>query len=162
MRKRMQYFLAGLVLLVPVIGLAILSATATRPRNLGVVDSRLAPCPKTPNCVSTQATEDSQRMDPLPFEGGMDESTRRLQAALATMPRLKIVTATKDYIHDEATSRIFRFVDDVEFFLDREAQVIHFRSASRVGRSDLGANRARMEQIRAAFQQPSGEDARTK
>jgi uncharacterized protein (DUF1499 family) len=62
------------------------------------------------------------------------------------MPRLKIVTATKDYIHDEATSR----------------QVIHFRSASRVGRSDLGANRARMEQIRAAFQQPSGEDARTK
>src|ERR1051326_6095143 len=112
MRKRMLYFVAVLVLLLPIIGLAILSATATRPKNLGVMDGRLAPCPSTPNCVSTQATEDSQRMESLPFEGGMDESTRRLRAALATMPRLKIVTATEDYIHAEATSRLFRFVDD--------------------------------------------------
>jgi uncharacterized protein (DUF1499 family) len=77
MRKRMLYFASVLVLLLPIIGLAILSATATRPKNLGVADGRLAPCPKTPNCVSTQASEDSQRMEPLAFEGGMDESKKR-------------------------------------------------------------------------------------
>ncbi len=113
MRKRMLYFASVLVLLLPVIGLAILNAMSTRPKNLGMVDGRLAPCPKAPNCVSTQATEDSQRMEPLPVEGGMDESKRRLLAVLAAMPRLKIVTVTEDYIHAEATSRLFRFIDDV-------------------------------------------------
>jgi uncharacterized protein (DUF1499 family) len=71
---------------------------------------------------------------------------------IGAVPRLKIVTESGDYLHAEATSLIFRFVDDVEFFVDREAKVIHFRSASRVGHSDLGVNRARMENIREAFQ----------
>src|SRR5262245_28009421 len=106
-RKRRISCIAVLVLLSPIIGLALRSATATKPQNLGVVDGRLAPCPHAPNCVSTQATKDSHRMEPLPFEGGMDESRRRLEAALATLPRLKIITATADYLHAEATSRIF-------------------------------------------------------
>jgi uncharacterized protein (DUF1499 family) len=86
---------------------------------------------------------------------------KRLKGAIATIPRMTIVTEAGDYLHAEATSRLFRFVDDVEFYVDRAAKVIHFRSASRVGRSDLGVNRARMEQIRAAFERgdahhPSG------
>src|SRR5262245_10068379 len=140
------------VALLPLVWVAILSATAKRPTNLGVVGGRLAACPDTPNCVSTQATDAVHRLEPIRFDGEAQEAFARLKAAIGSIPRMRIVTEGDDYLHAEATSRIFRFVDDVEFFVDRAAKVIHFRSASRVGRSDLGVNRARMEQIRTAFQ----------
>jgi uncharacterized protein (DUF1499 family) len=148
----MIYFIVGMIVLSPVVWLALLSATAKRPSSLGVVDGRLAPCPTTPNCVSTRASDDQHRIDPIAFDGDGDGALKRLKVAIATIPRMRIVTETDDYIHAEATSLLFRFVDDVEFLVDRGAKVIHFRSASRVGRSDIGVNRARMEQIRAAFQ----------
>jgi uncharacterized protein (DUF1499 family) len=151
--KRMIYLLVLLVLLSPVIFLAILSALAKRPDNLGVVNGRLAPCPDAPNCVSTQAADAEHHIEAIPFDGAPDEAVARLKAALRTIPRMKIVTEKGDYLHAEVASLLFRFVDDVEFFVDREAKVIHFRSASRVGRSDLGVNRARMERIREAFRQ---------
>jgi uncharacterized protein (DUF1499 family) len=153
-RKRMIYVFVVLVVLAPVAFLAILSALAKKPDNLGVVDGRLAPCPNSPNCVSTQATDDEHQIKPLTFDGSPEEAVQRLKAAIATIPRMTIVTETGDYLHAEATSLIFRFVDDVEFLVDRQAKVIHFRSASRAGHSDLGVNRARMEKIRQAFQQP--------
>jgi uncharacterized protein (DUF1499 family) len=147
----MIYLIAALVLLSPAIVLAILSALATPPKNLGVVDGRLAACPDSPNCVSTQARDSRHRIEPIMFEGSQQETMKRLKAAIGALPRMKTVTETRDYIHAEATSLVFRFVDDVEFLVDPDAKVIHFRSASRVGHSDLGANRARMEQIRQAF-----------
>jgi uncharacterized protein (DUF1499 family) len=58
---------------------------------------------------------------------------------------------TDDYIHALSKSRIFKFVDDVEFYLPPNESVIHLRSASRVGESDLGVNRRRVEQIRLAL-----------
>lgn len=137
--------------LLPLLWLAVLSATAKRPTNLGAMDGRLAACPDTPNCVSTQATDVRHHIEPIAFDGDARDALVRLEAAMGTIPRMRIVTEKEDYIHAEATSRIFRFVDDVECFLDRDTKVIHFRSASRVGRSDFGVNRARMEQIRAAF-----------
>jgi uncharacterized protein (DUF1499 family) len=149
----MIYVIVVVVVLLPVIWLALLSATARRPSTLGVVDGRLAPCPDSPNCVSTQASDDQHRIEPIAFDGDRYGALKRLKAAIVTIPRMQIITETDDYIHAEATSLMFRFVDDVEFFADRNAKVIHFRSASRVGRSDMGVNRARMEQIRAAFQQ---------
>jgi uncharacterized protein (DUF1499 family) len=148
----MIYFLVGTIVLSPVIWLTLLSATAKQPTNLGVVDGRLAPCPNTPNCVSTQASDDQHQIEPIAFDGDGDGALKRLKAAIRTIPRMQIVTETDNYLHAEATSLLFRFVDDVEFFVDRNAKVIHFRSASRVGRSDMGVNRRRMEQIRAAFQ----------
>lgn len=147
--RRLIYLIVALVVLSPVILLAILSFMAKKPSNLGVVNGRLAPCPNSPNCVSTQANDADHRMEPIPFD---DQAIERLKTVIGAMPRMKVVTETDDYIHAEATSRLFRFVDDVEFFVDRAAKVIHFRSASRVGHSDFGVNRARMEQIRAAFQ----------
>jgi uncharacterized protein (DUF1499 family) len=147
----MFYLIPVALVLLPVIWLAFLSATTRRPSNLGVVDGRLAACPDTPNCVSTQATDAQHRIEPFTYSGDAEEAVGRLKAAIATIPRMQIITETGDYFHAEATSRLFRFVDDVEFFVDRQARVIHFRSASRVGRSDMGVNRARMEQIRAAF-----------
>ncbi len=132
--------------------MTILSATARRPDNLGVHDGKLAPCPNTPNCVSSQTDDDAHRMAPIPFDGDADEALARLKAALDAQPRTTIIYTNGDYLHAECVSLLFRFVDDVEFLVDRDAKVIHFRSASRVGRSDLGVNRKRMETIRKAFQ----------
>jgi uncharacterized protein (DUF1499 family) len=150
-KKRMIYLLAAVVLL-PVLLFVFLSLTATRPTNLGVVDGRLAPCPSSPNCVSTQATDEQHQIAPIPFDGATADAIRRLKAAIATVPRMTVITEKETYLYAEATSLLFRFVDDVEFYVDSNARVIHFRSASRAGRGDLGVNRARMEKIRTAFE----------
>jgi len=141
-----------LILVAWVAMMTTLSATSRRPDNLGVHDGKLAPCPDTPNCVSSQAQDDAHRMAPIPFDGDADEALVRLKAVLAGQPRTTIVSADGDYLHAECVSLLFRFVDDVEFLVDREAKVIHFRSASRAGRSDLGVNRKRMEEIRKDFE----------
>jgi uncharacterized protein (DUF1499 family) len=150
-KKRMIYLVLLGILLAPVIVLAVFSALAKKPDNLGVTDGKLAPCPNNPNCVSTQAADDPHRIAPLTFDCAPDEAMKRLKAVIAALPRLHIITETEEYLYVEATSLIFRFVDDVEFLVDRKENLIHFRSASRVGRSDLGVNRARMEQVRKLF-----------
>jgi uncharacterized protein (DUF1499 family) len=140
-----------LVVLAGAVVLALLSAFSRRPDGLGVKDGRLAPCPETPNCVCSQAADDAHRMEPIPFDSDPDAARERLTAVLARLPRTAVVEEGGDYLRAESVSLVFRFVDDVEFLIDRDAKVIHFRSASRVGRSDLGVNRRRMEVIRAAF-----------
>jgi uncharacterized protein (DUF1499 family) len=129
----------------------MMSFFSRRPSQLGVVQGRLADCPRSPNCVSTQADNDDQRMEPIPFSGPPGEARQRLQTLIRQMPRTRIVTSEDQYLHAEFRSALFRFVDDVEFLIDPEAQVIHFRSASRVGYSDLGVNRRRMERIRQEY-----------
>jgi uncharacterized protein (DUF1499 family) len=147
----MIYLIVAILVLLPMISLAILSATAKRPENLGVVRGGLAPCPETPNCVSTRATDAEHRIEPIRLDEPPEQAIQRLKAALASVPRIHIVTERDGYMHAEAESLIFGFVDDVEFYVDRNEKVIHFRSASRVGHGDLGVNRKRMEQIRQAY-----------
>jgi uncharacterized protein (DUF1499 family) len=149
--RRMLPTILIAVALLPMLGLAAMSLTSRRPSNLGVHDGRLAECPSTPNCVSTTATLESQRMDPIPFDTSADDARTHLREILATLPRTKVITDEPGYLHAECSTRLFRFVDDVEFLIDSDARVIHFRSASRTGHSDLGENRRRMAQIVAAF-----------
>ena len=111
----------------------------------------LAPCPNTPNCVSTQAEDPDKQMAPIPFTGDLDTARTRLLAMLSHESRVEIVEARPDYVHAVFTTLVFRFKDDVEFAFDTEAKVIHFRSASRVGRGDLGTNRRRMERLTSRF-----------
>lgn len=119
---------------------------------MAATPSRLAPCPRTPNCVSTQAPEgSSKRMDPIPYTGTLAQARQRMLQVLRDHPRTRIVQEDPDYLKAECRSRIFRFVDDVELLFDDEARQIHFRSASRLGRKDFGVNRNRMETLRAAF-----------
>ena len=152
-KKRMIYLIASLVVLSPVIAFAVLSALSTKPKNLGVNNVRLAPCPNSPNCVSTQTSDSQHTMEAIVFDVSPDDAMRKLKAVLVVIPRMEIITETESYIHAEATSLIFRFRDDIEFFIDQQSNLIHFRSASRVGKSDLGANRKRVEEIRTAFEQ---------
>jgi uncharacterized protein (DUF1499 family) len=113
--------------------------------------SRLAPCPRTPNCVSTLAPGHPQHIDPIPYQGPQEAARQRLLAVLRGLPRTRIVAEEPGYLHAECRSRVFRFVDDVELVLDDTAKLIHFRSAARLGRRDFGVNRERMERIRAGF-----------
>jgi uncharacterized protein (DUF1499 family) len=148
--KLLSLIVGGLVLL-PIVGLALLSAFSRRPSNLGVVDGQLAACPDSPNCVSTEAQDREHHMEALSFHGSAPEAMATIKAIIASLPRTKIVDERENYLRAEFTSALFRFVDDVEFLIDEPAGKIHFRSASRVGRGDLGANRRRMERIAAAF-----------
>lgn len=111
----------------------------------------LAPCPRTPNCVSTQAPAGPQHLEPIPYVGPLAAARDRMLKILRDRPRTTIVREETDYLKAECRSALFRFVDDVEILFDDAEKRIHFRSASRVGRSDFGVNRNRMEEIRAAF-----------
>lgn len=131
--------------------------SGTRPATLGIKEGKLSPCPGSPNCVSTQAAGDKHRIDPIRYTGTKEQAKHILVQVISSMKRATIITDEGDYIHAEFTSLIFRFVDDVEFSFDHKNKLIHFRSASRLGYSDLGANRKRMEEIRKAFEVASGQ-----
>ena len=110
----------------------------------------LAPCPSSPNCVSTSAPAQDERhaIAPFRYRKSRAEAKEALKAAIGTLRRTKLVEEDESYLHFEFTSLIMRFVDDVEFLFDDESRTIHFRSASRTGYGDLGVNRRRMEEIR--------------
>lgn len=133
--------------------LVLMGFTGTRAQNPGVKDGALAPCPNSPNCVSTQATDTKHAIAPLTYSTTQAEALRRLTEIIHSLPRTRVVSDTADYLHVTFTSALFRFVDDVEFYFDDARKTIHFRSASRMGYSDLGVNRKRMEDIRRRFQQ---------
>ncbi|MDF0673811.1 MAG: DUF1499 domain-containing protein [Nitrospira sp.] len=108
----------------------------------------LSPCPSSPNCVSTHATDESHAIAPFQYTKSRAEAKEALKAVLTTLPRTKLVDEDESYLHYEFTSLLLRFVDDVEFLFDETTKTIHFRSASRTGYSDFGVNRKRMEQVR--------------
>lgn len=131
--------------------LLILMGCRGKPGRLAPPDGPLQPCPSTPNCVSTEATAARHAMPALPFTGSAQAAHARARAALLAEPRTLIVTERPGYLHAEARSRAFRFVDDVEVMVDSAARVVRFRSASRLGRKDFGVNRARMERFGERF-----------
>lgn len=107
----------------------------------------LAPCPRTPNCVSTQATG-AQAIEPFTNVGPREAAMRRLLSVLEAMSGTTIVASDSGSIRAEFRTRLLRFTDDATFIYDDATNAIHFRSASRLGRSDFGVNRRRMEEIR--------------
>jgi len=111
----------------------------------------LAPCPDKPNCISSQAADRDHYVEPFSFHDAPAQAMQRLRGAVLDQPRTTLVSATADYLHAEARSLIFRFVDDLEFVLAPEEHAIHVRSAARSGYSDFGVNRRRVERIRQRF-----------
>lgn len=118
---------------------------------LGVENSKLQACPSSPNCVSSQADDKSHFIEPINATGSILAVKNALLEIVKTSPRAKVSHVEDTYIRAEYTSRIFRFVDDIEFLIMEtkpDEVLIHVRSASRVGRSDFGVNRERVEHIR--------------
>jgi uncharacterized protein (DUF1499 family) len=114
--------------------------------------NKLSPCPSSPNCVSSLSEDRKHSIEPLRFDGARDAARQKLLGILGKLKRARVTRSETDYIHAEFRSLIFQFVDDVEFLFAEDGNIIHVKSASRVGYSDLGANRRRVERIRAAFE----------
>ena len=128
----------SLIALIP-----FLSACAGEPpQNIGIQEGRLASCPASPNCVSSYESDEEHSIEPLAA------SLERIEQVLLTLDRTNIVEVADNYLYAEFTSSLMGYVDDVEFLHDSSSGVTHVRSASRLGYSDLGANRKRIESIR--------------
>jgi len=126
------------------------------PENLGVRDGRLKRPSMNPNSVSSQAhlhadnpMREVAQIAPLPATGDTQASMARLRQAIDSMAGATVVEQQPDYLYVQFESRVMRFVDDAEFWFDPAIGAIQVRSASRLGRKDLGVNRARIESIRA-------------
>jgi uncharacterized protein (DUF1499 family) len=109
-------------------------------------------CPDTPNCVSSYSDDERHSIKPFTFNDVPEEAMKRLKAALLNEKRVSIIEEKPTYLRAEVRSLIFRFVDDVEFILVPEKGLVQLRSSARIGYSDFGVNRRRMERIRALFQ----------
>lgn len=118
-----------------------------RPTNLGVKDGRLAPCKRSPNCVSSQAdpADREHHIAPIAFRGSMGD----LRKAVESMERSSVIRAERNYLYAEYRTKLLRYVDDLELYYDEAAGLVHVRSASRLGRRDFGVNRKRVEALRA-------------
>ena len=152
MLLKIALVLAGLVLafVVYLFALGQWSRSGAPP---GMTNGSLAACPDTPNCVCSEYPADSAHfIEPLPMTGA--SKTQAISALTAAVDALggRVTSLEDDYLAVTFTSGLFRFVDDVEFRIDAAGELVHVRSASRVGRSDLGANRKRVESIRAFLQ----------
>lgn len=130
----------------------------TTPTDLGVHGGRLKGLSSTPNSVSSQAglyPDHAQRayaqIEPLALRGDGPATLARIKTVLQAMPDTQIITSQTDYLYAQCSTRWLKFTDDLEFWFDPAAQVIQVRSASRLGRKDLGVNRARVEAVRAAL-----------
>ena len=133
-----------------VLAVALSACTGTPPATLGVVDSELTPCPSTPNCVHT-ADGVPEGVLPIALDPAAIDLWEKVQDVVTNMPRTVVVTMTDRYLHAEETSRIFRFVDDLELLWVPERSQLVVRSASRLGSGDLGVNGRRVERLRRAL-----------
>ena len=117
-----------------------------------VKDYRLAACPDSPNCVCTLGTSEEHAIAPYRYQKTLDEAKAVLKQVFSERSRTRLVQEEAGYLHYEVRSFLFRFVDDVEILFDDASKTIHFRSASRVGYSDFGVNRRRMEEVRSLLE----------
>ena len=130
--------------------------SGTRPDNLGVHDARLALPKRTPNNVNSQVDKNADAehyIEPLRYAGDARQAWAALRQIINGMQRVKVITSDPSYLYAEFSTKLMGYVDDTEFYLDEKAGVIHVRSASRLGRSDFGVNRERIESIRAKLVQ---------
>jgi uncharacterized protein (DUF1499 family) len=111
-----------------------------------------APCPTSPNCVISDGSDSDHYIEPLTYQGDRSTAYANLLRVLTVVPRTIVTEKTDAYIRAQSTSRFFHFVDDLSFYFPIDEKLIQLRSAARVGSSDLGVNRRRLEQIRLALQ----------
>lgn len=131
-------------------GVIMFACAGKPPTNIGIRDGRLAPCSGTPNCVVSQGGDPQHHIDPIAYSIEKTDAIEIIKQIVQEMAGTRIVTEEANYVHVEYKSKIMGFVDDVEFYFP-EASFIQVRSASRVGHSDLGVNRKRIEEIRQLF-----------
>jgi uncharacterized protein (DUF1499 family) len=126
---------------------------STATHAIPTAEKQLPACPDSPNCVSSQAKDASHYIAPFKIIGEVDQAWSTLKTALLSQSRTVITHETDNTLHAQATSLVFRFVDDIDVMLDANTQLIHIRSASRIGYGDFGVNRKRIDMLRLQLQQ---------
>lgn len=116
-----------------------------------MIHRELTRCPESANCVCSIDDDRLHGIDPITFQGSQKEAEEKIQHIVSSMERSKVVKSTGDYVHAEFKTKLFGFVDDVEFFIDEKSGIIHVHSESRTGYYDFGVNRRRVEEIRNKF-----------
>jgi len=140
------------ILVYSLFSLFLIQCSGTRPGDLGIRSGKLKDCPNKPNCVQSQmAPDDSHFISPITYTSPRSDEQKRLKSLLQTIPRTSLIKEEDGYLYYEFTSLLMRYVDDVEFYLDDTTKLIHVRSASRLGHSDLGVNKKRVESIRTSL-----------
>ncbi|MFP4475544.1 MAG: DUF1499 domain-containing protein [Desulfatibacillaceae bacterium] len=137
-----------LLLLLPLAGVLMVGCAASPPSGINN-QGRLAPCPGSPNCVTSEG-EDAD-MACIPFSGPPAAAMERMAAVLKSFRNADVVEREDNYMRAEFKSTVFGFVDDVEIRLDDRQGCLHFRSASRSGYWDFGVNKKRMKLVRERF-----------
>lgn len=123
----------------------------TPPDNLGINQGFLSPCPSSPNCIVSEETDETHYIEPISYNSDRNTAKSILRKVLSVVPNTIIIEDNDNYIRTESRSKIMGFVDDAEFYFPEDDKIIKIRSASRLGESDLGVNRRRLEQIRLAM-----------
>ncbi|MFW9942365.1 MAG: DUF1499 domain-containing protein [Candidatus Thorarchaeota archaeon] len=125
------------------------------PRKTGLVDGKFHACPIKHVCVSTMSSRDDKvhYIEPIKYDGNIEDIMTKIVQVVNSLKRTKILLKTELYLHVVFTTALFRFKDDVEFLINDEEKLIHFRSQSRIGEYDLNKNRNRMEKFRTLFNQ---------
>lgn len=122
------------------------------PNNIGVINGKLAPMPNKPNAVSSQTEIMDKRVEPLKFIGDLENSKKLVIDIINTFKNIEIIKNEENYIYAIFSTEKMKYKDDVEFYFDEDKKLIHFRSASRVGYSDMGVNRKRYEDIKKVYE----------
>ncbi|SHJ52048.1 Uncharacterized conserved protein, DUF1499 family [Malonomonas rubra DSM 5091] len=130
-----------------------LAACVGKPTDIGVHSGKLADCPSSPNCVSSDAQDANHHTKPFQLNSSPEEAWEQIRLEVENLPGSKIVTAERNYLHAECRSKVFKFVDDLELHLRPEKKIVAVRSAARLGYSDFGVNRKRIEQLRSTLLQ---------
>jgi uncharacterized protein (DUF1499 family) len=141
------------ILIILLFGSILSSCSDEKLPLVGIRESRLTPCPDSPNCISSQGSDSAYTVEPLTCDSEAEKIIADLKVVVGSMKGATIVSESAAYLHVEFQSDVFRFIDDVEFMVDDMAKVVHVRSASRVGYYDFGVNRRRVEKIRQAWNQ---------
>lgn len=136
--------------------MSLFSFSGKRPDNLGINQGKLLACPSTPNCVCSQADPSDKEhfIEPIANDKAPGDAIASLKAIIEAMERSTINEVAENYLYAEFSSKLMGFVDDVEFYTEPSG-VIHVRAAARLGKSDLGVNRKRVEEIREKFKSPN-------
>ena len=151
-RRTVRVLAVAALALLPEVAMASIFGSlfaGTRPTEVGT--GLLAPCPDKPNCVRSGATDPRHAIAPIATTAPLPTALAALVDIAAAMPGARVVTARADYAHLEFATPLMGFVDDVELAVDTAGSVIQVRSASRVGTSDFGVNRKRIDDLRRAF-----------
>ena len=147
--KLFIYSIAALVIFIGVVLVGYSIASRKQPE-LGLHNGQLRPCPATPNCVCSEHQAESADVEPLGYTTTAEQVWAKIKQVISDTGG-SVIEEEADYLRAVYETPLLRYVDDVELRHDKKNQQIHIRSASRVGTSDMGANRKRVEKIRMMF-----------